>query len=111
MDGESKLSPKSIDKFIKGFKLKREEAHFFKHLVLLNQATVPSVKQIHAQEILRSEHFREIHPLLETQYGLFSRWYFIPVRELVNFPDFKENPEWIARTIVPAITVEQARDA
>jgi uncharacterized protein (TIGR02147 family) len=110
-DGKSKLSEKSIQKFIKGFKLNLEEGTFFRHLVFLNQSATASEREIHAREILRCRSYRKIHPLKETQYKYFSTWYYVSVRELVNFPDFRENPEWIARSIVPAISVEQAREA
>jgi uncharacterized protein (TIGR02147 family) len=40
-----------------------------------------------------------------------SRWYIPVVRELVSRPDFQEDPKWIARTLLPPISPDQARDA
>jgi uncharacterized protein (TIGR02147 family) len=110
-DGKSKLSIKSIHKFIKGFKLGREEGQFFYHLVLLNQAKTTEEKEFHAHEILRCRSYREIHPLHESQYNYFSRWYYMSVRELVNFPDFKNDPAWVAQALVPPISYEEAKEA
>src|SRR3989338_9919808 len=39
MEGKRNLSPESIEKFAKGLKLNKNEADFFRRLVLLNQAT------------------------------------------------------------------------
>jgi uncharacterized protein (TIGR02147 family) len=111
VDGKSDLSAESIEKFAKGFKMNREEAHFFKHLVLHNQAKTADEKQLHAREILRSRSYRRLHPLSNAQYNFYGHWYFVPIREIVNFPNFREDPEWIAKTIVPNITPEQARGA
>jgi uncharacterized protein (TIGR02147 family) len=109
MEGKSDLSLESIEKFIKGFKLNRDEAHFFKHLVLLNQAKTAAEQEIHAIEIFRSRGYRKIHPLKESQYLLYSNWYFIPVREVVGFTDFKEDMNWIAECVIPPISPEQAQ--
>ncbi|MGZ3769153.1 MAG: TIGR02147 family protein [Bdellovibrio sp.] len=111
MTGQSRLSEVSIKKFVKGFDLNANEAHFFRHLVLFNQATTVDQKQIHAKEILRNQGYRKIYPLAEAQYHFFSNWYFVPIRELVNFPNFKEDPKWIAEMVVPPITPEQAKVA
>lgn len=111
MDGKSNLSEESIEKVGKAFKFNRDEMHFFKHLVLLNQAASSEERQIHAQEILRSKGYKKIHPLNEAQYNFYSNWYFVPVRELVGFPGFVEDPEWIANSITPAITAAQAMKA
>ncbi|MGZ3745528.1 MAG: TIGR02147 family protein [Pseudobdellovibrionaceae bacterium] len=111
MTGQSRLSEKSIKKFVKGFDLNADEAHFFRHLVLFNQATTVDQKQIHAQEIMRNQGYRKIYPLAEAQYHFFSNWYFVPIRELVNFPGFKEDPKWVAAMVVPPVTPEQAQGA
>lgn len=111
MTDRSNLSEKSIRKFAKGFGLNEEESLFFKHLVLLNQAQNAEEKSFHAREILKLKSYREIHPLSEAQYQFFSNWYYMAVREAVNFPDFKEDAGWIAKTVVPAIKIEQAKSA
>jgi uncharacterized protein (TIGR02147 family) len=52
-----------------------------------------------------------LHPLSEAQYQFFGSWYYVIVRVLVGLPGFKENPEWIAKKINPAITPAEAKRA
>ncbi|MGZ3771293.1 MAG: TIGR02147 family protein [Bdellovibrio sp.] len=111
MDGNRNLSPNSIPKFIHALKLNKEEALFFKNLVMLNQAKTNESKQIFAQEIMRSRSFREMYPLSESQYNYFAQWYYIPIREYVGLPNFKENYEEIGASIVPSVSIQDVKQA
>lgn len=111
MQGKSNLSPESIEKVAKAFKFNHEETRFFKNLVQLNQATTSEEKQVFAKAILKSQTYRKIHPIRETQFQYFSQWYYSVVRELVGLPGFKEDPEWIARHTIPEIKTEEASQA
>jgi uncharacterized protein (TIGR02147 family) len=109
MDGDRNLAPESIDQFAKAFKLNKEESHFFRNLVLLNQSKTSEQKQVFAQEIMKSRAYKKTHPLKESQYNFFGRWYSVLVRELVGMPAFREDYEWIASQIQHGITAAEAR--
>jgi uncharacterized protein (TIGR02147 family) len=111
IDGESKLSEDSIKKIAKGFKMSQDETHFFRHLVLLNQSSNMDEKKRFASEIFKSRNYRKFHPLSHAQYNYYSLWYFVPVRELVGLPQFREDYDWVAKAIIPNITAEQAKKA
>lgn len=111
MDGSRNLSEKGIEGFCKALRLNREEADFFKQLVQLNQAKTSLEKAVFTREILRSRTYRKFHPLKESQFHYYTKWYFIVIREMANLPQFQEDPEWIARHVLPAITPKQAEDA
>ncbi|MGZ3742667.1 MAG: TIGR02147 family protein [Pseudobdellovibrionaceae bacterium] len=109
MEGQRNLSPQSIPKFVQALKLNKEEALFFKNLVMLNQAKTNEAKQIFSQEILSSRTFREIYPLSEAQYNYFAKWYYIPIREFVGLSSFKEDHQLIADSLVPPISALEAK--
>jgi uncharacterized protein (TIGR02147 family) len=111
MRGESNLSPDSIEKMATALKFNPEKAHFFKNLVLLNQATTSEQRHLYAKEILRSQTYKRIHPLGESQYQFFAHWYVSAVRELVALAGFKENPQWIAERVTPPIKPQEAKRA
>ena len=111
MTGENNLSLKSIEKFAKAMKLGKEEAVFFRNLVLFNQATTSAEKQRYAEEIMRSRGYRRQHPLSESQFNYFKQWYLPLIRELPCLSDFKEDAEWIAQRITPQITPQEAQRA
>jgi uncharacterized protein (TIGR02147 family) len=111
MQGKSNLSPESIDKVANAFKFNPEESRFFRNLVHLNQAITSEEKQHFAKAILKSQTYRRIHPLRESQYQYFAYWYFSVIRELVALPGFIEDTKWIADHTIPPIKPEEAEKA
>jgi uncharacterized protein (TIGR02147 family) len=111
MDGDRNIAPGSIDKFVKAFKMSKDEAAFFKNLVHLNQAKTTVEKQSFAEEILKQKAFRKSQPLKESQYQFFSKWYYVVIREMVAMENFKEDYTWIARQLRPRITASEAKTA
>ena len=109
MEGKRNLSPESIEKFAKGLKLNKNEADFFRSLVLLNQATTVEEKKFHAEAVIRSRFYRKAYPLKQAQYDYYAQWYLIPIRELVDTIGFREDPEWIAHQLTPPITISEAK--
>lgn len=105
------LSEEAIEKVSKALKLSREEALYFKNLVLLNQAKTTEEKNLFSKEILRSKTYRKTHPLVESQLRYYTQWYYIVIREMVKLKTFKEDPQWITENISPAISPKQAQDA
>jgi uncharacterized protein (TIGR02147 family) len=92
-------------------KLQREESHYFKNLVLLNQAKTSEAKAQFSEEILRVRAYRRTQPLKASQLRYYMHWYYVVVREMVNLPGFVEDPEWIAAHAQPRISARQATEA
>ncbi|MGZ3770013.1 MAG: TIGR02147 family protein [Bdellovibrio sp.] len=111
MDGKRNLSEDGIEKFAKALKLNKEEKHFFKNLVLLNQATTVDERHLYARELLRSRTFKKLNPVRESQLKYLSEWYYIPIREMVSLPTFREDAAWIASHLRPSITPEEVQAA
>lgn len=111
MDGKINIVPETAERFCKALKLDREEAAFFKCLVLFNQAATTEERQTYSKALLRSRTYKKFHPLSELQYRYFDIWYYPVVRGLVALPGFKEDPEWIAGMINPPITATEAKSA
>jgi uncharacterized protein (TIGR02147 family) len=111
MEGKRNIGRHNIGKFAKALKLEKDEAFFFEHLVLMNQAKTLKEREHHAERLLQSQKMKELHPLADAQFNYFRRWYFVPVRELVSTVGFREDPEWIARKISPRISALDAAAA
>ena len=111
MDGERDLTADGVEKFAKALKLNGPEKDFFENLVKFNQATDTTEKQNLAKTLLRSRGYKQLHPLSEAQFNCLAFWFFLPIRELVNLPNFKEDPKWIAQKLTPSITEAEAKRA
>jgi uncharacterized protein (TIGR02147 family) len=111
MDGDRNLSEESLPKFMKGLGLNKQEQEFFYNLVLFNQATTHEKKDHYYRLLLQSRKFRQLKPFEKSQYEFWSAWYYPIVRELLCFKGCDGTPEWVARRIKPAVTVEQVEKA
>jgi len=111
MDGKRNLGSRSIDQFSHALKLTSQEASFFRILVLFNQAKTNDEKQSYAQALMHFNEFKKAHPLSEAQYNFYAFWYMPVIWELAGISSFQNDPEWIAKTILPNITTSQAKKA
>jgi uncharacterized protein (TIGR02147 family) len=111
MEGQRNLSAQSIEKFSIARKFNKKEADFFRNLVYLNQSTTLEEKKFYADLLLKSRQFKKAHPLKKAQYEYYTNWFTIPVRELVATKNFKEDPEWIAKQLIPPIKASEAKKA
>jgi uncharacterized protein (TIGR02147 family) len=111
MEGKSDLSRKSIEKIATALKLNREEASFFKNLVLFNQANSIQERERYGSELLRSKTFQKTHPIDVAQSRFFSHWYYAVIRGMVGLPGFQEDPDWIAQRVLPPIAPAEAAAA
>jgi len=111
MDGKRNLTQKTITQFVKGLQLNRSEAEFFENLVYFNQSEASEDKNKFFERMGRSRRYREIKQIQSQQFDFYSQWYHSAIRELVTLPHFKEDPQWIAKTLTPSITAKQAEDS
>lgn len=111
MEGKRNLSRDGITRFIKGLRLKKEEARFFEHLVCFNQATNDEERNRWYKKLSTSKRYREIREIENDQFEYFSHWYHAAVRELVLLPDFEEDSVWISKNLHPPISVDEAKSS
>ncbi|MGZ3796823.1 MAG: TIGR02147 family protein, partial [Pseudobdellovibrionaceae bacterium] len=111
MDGRRNLALQGIEKCSIALKLNEEEKFFFRNLVLLNQATSIDEKQSYAAELLSCKGYKKLHPLQEHQFIYLTKWYMVPIREMVNWREFNEDPKWIAKHLCPPISPQEAKEA
>lgn len=109
IDGDRNLTELSIDRLAKALKLNKEESHFFRHLVLLNQAKTTDERQRNAEQLLKSQVFKKIFPLKTSQFNYYAHWYFVPIREMVGMPEFKEDYEWISKKLIPSVSTAEVK--
>lgn len=111
MDGKRNLAPRTVAAFSDAMGLDDDERAFFTELVRLDQADTPGARANALSEILKTTRFREARRLDSDALAFFTHWYFPAIAELAHRPDFVGDAAWIARTLCPAITEDQAAEA
>ena len=107
IDGKRNLTEKTIPKFSKALGHKKDEADFFRNLVLMNQSSNHEEKNRYYQNLARSKRYIEVKHLEHNQFELLSKWHYAAIREMVLIPDFVEDPEQIGRSLRPHVSADE----
>ncbi|MFP4600800.1 MAG: TIGR02147 family protein [Persicimonas sp.] len=101
----------TIDEFARGLELDDEEARFFELLVEFDQAESTDSKNQAFEKLAATRRFRQARRIDRGMFEYLSHWYYPAIREMVARPDFRDDPDWIAAELMPAIEPEQAKEA
>ncbi len=110
IQGKRDLTDETTEAYLRALKLDDEEATHFRLLVQLDQAATADAKNDAWQRVSASRRFRDARALEGDLVDYFSHWYCVAIRELAHRDDFVPDPAWVADTIQPNITVEQAAE-
>jgi len=111
MDGQRNLGKDSVERFCKALHLSAEESRFFGDLVALNQAASNDEANRAFERVSQSRRFQKARKIDGGMFEYLSNWFYPAIRELAGREDFKDEPAWIARQLVPRITTSEAKAA
>jgi len=110
LQGKVNISLTTAIEFTKLFKFKKQETHYFEVLVQFNQAKTHDQKKYFFEKLLSMKQAGG-RTLVPEQFELFSTWYYVAIREILDFHpcygDFKE----LASLVVPPIKESEAKKA
>ena len=108
LNGSRNLSKKTMFKLAKALKLSSRQADYFEKLVFFNQAETLEEKNHYYEMLLGSGKFKKID---ESQMRLFEAWYYTVIREMVELGDFRRDPEWIGKRLIPPVQAKEVEEA
>jgi uncharacterized protein (TIGR02147 family) len=111
MDGDRNLTAPMADRFARACGLDDEGADFFGALVAFGQARTASDRNAAYSRLTTFRRYRRAHQLDLHHAAYHSTWYLPAIRELAARPDFRDDPDWIAKTLIPTISRTEAREA
>jgi uncharacterized protein (TIGR02147 family) len=111
MDGDRNLTQEMAVRFAEACSLRGQAAEYFCALVAFDQAGEASERDRAYARLSRFKRYHAVHRLERAQEAYHAHWYMPAIRELVVRRDFREEPEWLARRLMPAITPREAARA
>lgn len=108
LKGGRHITPAVAMRLAKVFGLGGAEVRYFELLVLLDQAESEEERRIHLERLVRLRRTK-VPAVHASQMELFSRWWNLAVRELLDTYPCDGDPKELARRVVPALRPEQAR--
>ncbi len=109
--GKRNLTDDTARRFARACGLLDDACEYFVVLVRFNQAKTDADRNLHYADLSAFRRYRRAHRLEMADAAYHSHWFLPAVRELVHCPDFVEDPGWIASTLYPPITSQQASAA
>lgn len=108
--GERHISLRLVPKFAKLCKLSKKEADYFEVLVLFCKAKTHDEKSTQFENLMS---FKKSDKSILTaeQYKLFENWYYLAIREVLAFYQFKGDYGELAKIIQPPIRPSEAKKA
>jgi uncharacterized protein (TIGR02147 family) len=111
IEGRRKLTSKMLDSFIKGMALTDSDARYFTALVSFNQSK-NSIEKQHLLAQLRGLKRKVKQALVSTDhYEYYTKWYNVVIRELACIMDWKDDFELLAKSVVPPVKKNEARES
>lgn len=110
VSGRSKLPLHLVLQLSQFFGLGRAEAEFLDLLVQFNEAKKPNEKAHLFDRILKLKKSK-VKTLDPSYFELFSHWYYVVIRELLDFYEFKGDFRELAKMTSPPITPKEAMRA
>lgn len=111
LNGERTLSIEYVEKFSQALKLSSNETTYFTTLVLFNNESDSSEKEKLLRNLLALRYRRGLHRIDDKKLQFFSKWYYPVIRELAVILNWKNDYNVLARSCLPRITAQQAKDA
>lgn len=111
IEGKRNLTIESTQKIARGFHLTSVERDFLIELVNLAQADSEEQRALHLKKIERARDRQKIVPLEVSQYEYYRNWFCAPIREMVAWPTFQDDPDWIRNRLREDLAAEDIRRA
>lgn len=90
-----KLSLKFYEKIKPFLKLSVKEKRFLDLLRIIAESEIPAERVQALTDLQKQSDYKISHHSELEAHQYLSHWYHVAIRELVNLPDFKDDPSWI----------------
>ena len=110
LQGVVNISSQKALAFAKAFHLTKLETRYFEILVAFNQAKTHEERRYYFEQLITARRTK-VNTLTAEQYELFSEWYYVVIREILDFYPVNSNFKELGNMLQPAIQAPDAKRA
>lgn len=110
-DGERSLTREMAVRYANALDLVGDGASYFLALVAFNQAKTSLERNAAYEGLTGFRDYRRAHKLDVAHAAYHGKWYLPAIREMATRPDFEASAKWIARRLLPPISIAEAQRA
>ena len=113
IDGSRRITDRNLPSFIRGLKLGKAEADYFKNIVLYEESKDLEAKKLYLEEALkiRAKTGRCAKEIDTDGLEYMQKWYHAVIREMVLLDDFVDDPSWVVSRLKSRITPTEAAES
>lgn len=108
VQGKRPLTEKAAERIVEALELGKDERRYFMALAKLTRGKESAERAQSFREALEIRGSMMSSRLEPSQHSYYSENHHAVIREMLLLENFRPDPEWIARTIKPPITTEEA---
>lgn len=111
IDGERVVTAEMAPRYAKALGLDGDAASYFCDLAAFSRARSDPERNAAYTRLANYKEYRLAQTLELAQAAYHANWYIPAIRELANRADFRAEPAWIAKRMLPRITTSEAKGA
>ncbi len=104
---QRKLSDKFFDKIKPLLRLSTKEIRYLDLLKIIAESEVAKDRVQALTDLQKLKDYKDSHHSELEAHQYLSRWYYVAIRELVNLPEFRNEPAWIQERLRGRISQKQ----
>lgn len=110
LNGKRNPGPKVTEALVDYFGFRQKEEGYFRNLILLHKSRGNPTLHVHLREKIRNANPKAAAEILDDKsFSAISNWLYYAVREMVNLPDFLNDPDWIVERLFFKVPKKQAQ--
>lgn len=106
IDRKKNLTLTSAEKFATAFKLTDNVKEYFILLYKFNTAETLSEKDAFFNEMTLLQKRMSYKIIEEENFDILDKWWTLVLREVISLPDYKHSKKWLARNVLPEISIK-----
>ena len=112
LQGDRHPGPQLVDGFVKYFRFSAKDAEHFRDLVRLSKTQKdPKLATLLLEKMGRRFANGKVRTVDEQTFQTISRWYCLPIREMVRQRSFKNDCQWIANRFLFHVDAKETEEA
>lgn len=110
ISGKKNMNPEMTKKLGKIINLASREQRYLVWLVLYTQTKLIEEKKKYLDQLMAMRK-SDLTYISDAQFSIFSKWYYVYIRDLLCFYDFNNNYDELATKLEPPISPDEAKEA
>lgn len=109
--GNRNLSGRALEKFLPALELSAPRVSYFKLLQTIGDSESHAERIEALDKLQKQSGYKRLNPKELEVYRYLSHWYYVAIREMVELPEFRLDPNWIQARLNYPVPLSEINEA